>query len=121
MQIKILHKDDIDEKLKTRKLYEENFDIGDKDFVDYYYQTIIKRNEVVVMENDNNIISMVHLNPYEYNICGDIKTIHYLVAIATEKVNAVKVSCFHAFNKNAIGIITSMNWIKSLLILFMPF
>ncbi len=85
MQIKILHKDDIDEKLKTRKLYEENFDIGDKDFVDYYYQTIIKRNEVVVMENDNNIISMVHLNPYEYNICGDIKTIHYLVAIATEK------------------------------------
>ena len=85
MQIKILHKDDVDEKLKTRKLYEENFDIGDKDFVDYYYQTIIKRNEVVVMENDNNIISMIHLNPYEYNICGDIKTIHYLVAIATEK------------------------------------
>ena len=76
MQIKILHKDDIKEKLKTRELYEENFDIGDKDFVDYYYQTIIKRNEVAVMEDNGNIISMVHLNPYEYNICGNIKTIH---------------------------------------------
>ena len=85
MQIKILHKDDIKEKLKTRKLYEENFDIGDKDFVDYYYRTIIKRNEVVTMVDDNNIISMVHLNPYEYNICGNIKTIHYLVGIATKK------------------------------------
>lgn len=85
MQIKILHKDNIDEKLKTRKLYEENFDIGDKDFVDYYYETIIKRNEVVVMEDSGTVISMVHLNPYEYNICGDIKTIHYLVGIATKK------------------------------------
>ena len=85
MQIKILHKDDIKEKLKTRKLYEENFDIGDKDFVDYYYRTIIKRNEVVTMVDDNNIISMVHLNPYEYNICGNIKTIHYLVGIATKE------------------------------------
>ena len=85
MQIKILHKDDIKEKLKTRELYEENFDIGDKDFVDYYYQTIIKRNEVAVMEDNGNIISMVHLNPYEYNICGDIKTIHYLVGIATKE------------------------------------
>lgn len=85
MQIKILHKDDIDEKLKTRKLYEENFDIGDKDFVDYYYQTIIKRNEVVVIEDCGDIISMIHLNPYEYNICGKIKTIHYLVGIATDK------------------------------------
>ena len=85
MQIKILHKDNIDEKLKTRKLYEENFDIGDKDFVDYYYETIMKRNEVVVMEDSGTVISMVHLNPYEYNICGDIKTIHYLVGIATKK------------------------------------
>ncbi len=85
MQIKILHKDNIDEKLKTRKLYEENFDIGDKDFVDYYYETIIKRNEVVVMEDSGTVISMVHLNPYEYNICGDIKNIHYLVGIATRK------------------------------------
>lgn len=85
MQIKILHKDNIDEKLKTRKLYEENFDIGDKDFIDYYYETIIKRNEVVVMEDSGTVISMVHLNPYEYNICGDIKTIHYLVGIATKK------------------------------------
>ncbi len=86
MQIKILYKDDIERKLKTRILYEENFDIGNNEFVDYYYDVIIKRNEIVVLEDDNSdIISMIHLNPYLYNICGKEFTVHYLVAIATKE------------------------------------
>ena len=85
MQIKILKKDDISEKLKTRSLYEKNFDIGDIDYIDYYYEVIIKRNEIVVLlDNSDNIISMVHLNPYLYNILGDEQLVHYFVAIATE-------------------------------------
>lgn len=85
MQIKLLHKYDISNKLKTRSLYEDNFDIGDKDFVDYYYNNIIKRNEVVVVVEDDEIVSMIHLNPYTYNVCGSIRRVHYLVALATKK------------------------------------
>ena len=85
MQIKILKKDDISEKLRTRSLYERNFDISDIDYIDYYYDVIIRRNEIVVLLDDNdNIISMVHLNPYLYNILGVEQLVHYFVAIATE-------------------------------------
>ena len=84
MQIKLLHKEDICDKLKTRPLYEENFDIGDKDFIDYYYDVISQRNEIVVVLDDDEIVSMVHLNPYVYNVCGKLKNVHYLVALATK-------------------------------------
>lgn len=76
---------DIDSKLKTRKLYEACFDEGKDDFINYYYDVIVKRNEMVVAKDGDEIASMIHLNPYEYNICGDIKKVHYLVAIATRE------------------------------------
>ena len=86
MQITILKKDDIDEKKKTRKLYEECFDEGKTEYIDYYYDVIIKRNEMVVLKNDDgDIISMVHLNPYLYNIDGIVATVHYIVAVATKE------------------------------------
>ena len=85
MQIEIIKRDDIESKLKTRKLYEECFDEGKDDFIDYYYDVIIKRNEMVVAKDGDTIVSMIHLNPYIYNICGNIKNVHYLVAIATKR------------------------------------
>ena len=85
MQIEIIKRDDIESKLRTRKLYEACFDEGKDDFINYYYDTIIKRNEIVVARDRDEILSMIHLNPYVYNICGDIKNVHYLVAIATKK------------------------------------
>ena len=76
---------DIKGKLKTRNLYESCFDEGKNSFIDYYYDTIIKRNEIVVVKDGDEILSMIHLNPYKYNICGEIKNVHYLVAIATRE------------------------------------
>lgn len=85
MQIKIYKVNDIEEKLKTRKLYEQNFDADKDDFVEYYYDVIIKRNEVVALVDESGeIISMVHLNPYIYNVMGCETKIHYLVAVATD-------------------------------------
>ena len=84
MQIEILDKNNIEGKLKTRSLYEKCFDEGKKDFIDYYYTNIIKRNEIAVVIIDDKIVSMIHLNPYLYNILGQIKTIHYFVAVATD-------------------------------------
>lgn len=85
MQIEILKRDDIELKLKTRELYENCFDEGKKLFIDYYYNTIIKRNEIVVAIEDDKILSMIHLNPYTYNVCGNVENLHYLVAIATDE------------------------------------
>ena len=86
MQIKILKKEDINDKKKTRPLYEECFDEGKVEYIDYYYDEIIKRNEMVVLEDDKeSVISMIHLNPYLYNIDGYISIVHYLVAVATKK------------------------------------
>ena len=86
MQIKIYKENDLKDKLKTRKLYEENFDIGKKDFVDYYYDAIIKRNEIVALEDDDGkVVSMIHLNPYLYDVMGHEVEVHYLVAVATDE------------------------------------
>lgn len=86
MQIKILKKDDIDDKLKTRHLYEECFDFGEDEYINYYYDVIIKRNEIVALFGDNDeVISMVHLNPYRYHLFDRDVSVHYLVAVATKK------------------------------------
>ena len=81
----MVKKDDIDTKLKSRKLYESCFDEGKDSFVDYYYDTIIKRNEMIIVRDNDEIVSMIHLNPYIYNICGVMHNVHYLVAISTKK------------------------------------
>ena len=83
MQIKIFEVDDIENKLKTKKLYKECFDEGKDEYIDYYYDVIIKRNVVIAMVKNDTIISMVHLNPYLYNILNLKATIYYLVAVAT--------------------------------------
>lgn len=84
MQIKVFHKDDLKEKYKTRTLYEENFDDGKDYFIDYYYDKIIKRNEIIAILDGDIVVSMIHLNPYNYQIFDKINTVHYLVAIATK-------------------------------------
>ncbi|MBR3288628.1 MAG: GNAT family N-acetyltransferase [Lachnospiraceae bacterium] len=99
MQIEIIKRDDIESKLKTRKLYEACFDEGKDDFINYYYDTIIKRNEMVVAREGDEVLSMIHLNPYVYNICGDIKNVHYLVAIATKKEHRGKGLMASCMNK----------------------
>lgn len=90
MQIKIFKETDIKEKEKTRSLYEKCFDEGKNEFVDYYYDTIIKRNIIVALTTDDEIISMVHLNPYIYNVLGNIVKVYYLVAVATKEENRGK-------------------------------
>ena len=85
MQIEIYKVDDIEKKAETRKLYEECFDEGKDEFIDYYYSDIIKRNEMVVVKEDNEVVSMIHLNPYSYDVFGKKHKVHYLVAIATRE------------------------------------
>ncbi len=68
---------------KTRPLYEECFPEDTKRFVDYYYSYKATDNEIYVLRDGNEIISMIHLNPYRMQIGGSVRTLHYIVAVAT--------------------------------------
>jgi predicted acetyltransferase len=71
------------EKEKTRKLYEEAFE-DPKAFVDYYYADKCTDNRMVVSIEDGEVVSMLHLNPYHINLCGEVVKTYYVVAVATQ-------------------------------------
>ena len=81
MEIRKLSKE---EHIRTRKLWEEIFQEATPKFLDYYYSVKTKENEIYVIEEEGNIVSMVHLNPYEMRIKDRVYTTHYIVAVATD-------------------------------------
>lgn len=73
------------EHIKTRKLWEEIFKEDTVEFLDYYYSVKTLENEIYVIEEDNKIVSMLHLNPYQMRIGNEIYQTHYIVAVATDE------------------------------------
>jgi len=69
---------------RTRKLWEEIFQEDDKAFLDYYYEYKTCKNQIYVIEEQGEICSMLHLNPYGVHM-GEkcVKNVHYIVAVAT--------------------------------------
>ena len=73
------------EKIKSRPLYEHCFKEDTKEYIDYYYNHLIRENEVAVNEQDGEIVSAVHLIP-KVVVAGNVKTnIIYLYAVGTWK------------------------------------
>ncbi len=72
------------EKIKTRNLWEEVFTEDSKKFLDYFSEKI-KDNEVLVVEKDGSVVSMLHLNPFTLLYRERIVKSHYIVAVATKK------------------------------------
>lgn len=70
---------------KSRKLWEEIFQEDTKKFLDYYYSVKTLENEIYVIEEDNKIVSMLHLNPYQIRIGNEVYQTHYIVAVATDE------------------------------------
>ena len=69
----------------TRKLWEAVFQEDTKAFLDYYYFIKTKENEIYVVEEDGEIRSMLHLNPYMIQV-GDKQFLsNYIIAVATEE------------------------------------
>ena len=81
----ILRKLEKQEHIKTRKLWEEIFKEDTKEFLDYYYSVKATENEIYVIEEDDKIVSMLHLNPYQMRIGNEIFKTHYIVAVATDE------------------------------------
>lgn len=80
-----IRKLDVTEHGKTRLLYEEVFKEDSRGFVDYYYSEKTKDNQIYVMEEDEEIQAMLHLNPYELMVNGSKKDVDYIVAVATRE------------------------------------
>lgn len=73
------------EHIRTRELWEEIFTEDTPKFLDYYYSIKIKNNEIYVIEDDGEIVTMLHLNPYEMRIGDKLCQTHYIVAVATKE------------------------------------
>lgn len=68
---------------RSRALYEEVFVEDEQAFVDAYYQIKAADNEILVAEEDGEIVSMLHRNPYTFWLRGVQVPADYLVAVAT--------------------------------------
>ena len=74
-----------DEHGLTRKLWEEVFPEDTKAFLDYYYFIKTKENRIYVIEEDGEIRSMLHLNPYRIRIEAEKFPSEYIIAVSTQK------------------------------------
>lgn len=90
-----------EEKRKTRSMYEEIFDEDSKVFVDYYYKYKTRDNQIIVMEENDNLEVMIHLNPFRAYLHGEIVPVNYIVAVAT-KPSARKQGKMAALMKQAL-------------------
>ncbi len=74
-----------EEHIRTRRLWEEIFAEDTPEFLDYYYSVKTSDNEIYVMEDGGEIVSMLHLNPYQMRVRDKIFKTHYIVAVATDE------------------------------------
>lgn len=68
---------------RTRRLYQEAFPEDGPRFTDYYYQWKTRDNVIFAALDGERVCGMVHLNPFVFQIRGQRRSLHYLVAVAT--------------------------------------
>lgn len=76
---------DVEERGRSRELWEEAFPEDSKSFDDYYFQEKLKDNRILVLEEDGRIDSMIHLNPYLVQVKDRRWRVDYLVGVATRQ------------------------------------
>ena len=74
-----------EERQKTRSLYQTVFSEDSQKFVDFYYEYKIRDNQIYALWEDEQYVSMVHLNPYTMIVNGYEVSSNYIVAVATLK------------------------------------
>jgi hypothetical protein len=72
-----------EEQERTKPLYREIFPEDTEAFLDFYYKERPKR--ILAMEEDGQIIAMLHLNPFLLSFFGKEITASYIYAVATKK------------------------------------
>lgn len=71
------------EQERTKALYREIFPEDSDAFVDYYYRKRPKR--ILAMEEEGEIVGMLHINPFSMSFFKKELTASYLYAIGTKK------------------------------------
>lgn len=71
------------EKKEIKDLWREAFPEDSEMFLDYYDQTKMKENRVLVRMEQGCIQSMLHLNPYHIQVRKQCWDVNYIVAVAT--------------------------------------
>lgn len=73
-----------EEKGRCIDLWREAFPEDSEHFLEYYYQWKTADNRILVKEDEEgNILSMVHLNPYQVKVKGRTWDLDYIVGVAT--------------------------------------
>lgn len=86
----------VEEKGRTRALWEEVFSEDTREFLDYYYFIKTRDNDIYVIEDEENvpekengdeaeIVSMIQLNPYPLQIADRQEMTHYIIGVATRE------------------------------------
>lgn len=70
---------------RTRKLWEEVFPEDTQEFLDYYYYIKTRENEIFTVEEDDEIQSMLQLNPYEIRLEDKTFSSCYIIAVGTRR------------------------------------
>ena len=83
MSRKILLLNTPEEQERTKDLYREIFPEDTEAFLDFYYRKRPKR--ILAMEEDGEMIAMLHLNPFQLSFFGKEITASYIYAVATRK------------------------------------
>ena len=83
MMRKILLLKTPEEQERTKALYREIFPEDTEAFLDFYYRERPKR--ILAMEEDGEIIAMLHLNPFLLSFFGKEIKASYIYAVATKK------------------------------------
>ena len=81
----LLKKGYVTEKKDTKKLYKEIFSEDSDSFVDYYYNNKVIDNKILTKCVNDQVVAMLHMNPYEIMIDGRKHYCYYLVAVATKE------------------------------------
>lgn len=74
-----------EEHIRTRQLWEKIFTEDTPEFLDYYYSVKTSDNEIYAIEDSGEIVSMIHLNPYQMRVKDKVYQTHYIVAVATDE------------------------------------
>lgn len=75
--------------MKSQREYKECYRIwkecfGDSDqYMEYYFTEKLRDNTIYMLEEDGQVVSMLHLNPYEMMVEGVKQTANYIVGVAT--------------------------------------
>lgn len=76
---------ELEEHSKTRELWEDVFEEDTESFLDYYYKCMTDHNCIYGIEEHDQMVSMLHLNPYLIQFGEVTFPIQYIVGVATKE------------------------------------